>query len=103
MRNITSLHGSLLTPQMKAEVLEIMGNVATFQGIIGISIGKVAYNAIRERFPSADSLLEACTKDLAKIKTRFNEVTADRRELIHNAVERQECKSLEVLEEDLKR
>jgi hypothetical protein len=96
-------NGSLLISQMKPEFWEILGNTATAQSIVGVSIGKVAYNMIQLRYPSAESLLEACSKHIEMIKTRFNEVTADRRECIRAAVERNECKSLERLEEDLQR
>jgi len=88
---------------MKPEFWEILGNTATAQSIVGVSIGKVAYNMIQLRYPSAESLLEACSKHIEMIKTRFNEVTADRRACIRAAVERNECKSLERLEEDLQR
>ena len=94
---------TLSTPQVKSEVMEIVGNIASIQGIIGVSIGSVAARVLREHFPSAESLLESCSKDLGKIKTRFSEINTDRRELIHAAVERGDCKSLESLEDDLRR
>jgi hypothetical protein len=87
---------------MKAEVWEIVGNVASVQALVGVSIAKVAVNALRDRFPSAESLLEACSKDLEKIKTRFEELNDERRKLIHAAVERGDCKSLESLDHNLK-
>ncbi len=90
-----------LTLQMSSTTWNVFGETSSVTGIIGISVGTVALNVLRERIPTAASMLEACSKDLEKIKTRFNELPADGRELIHAAVERGDCKSLETLEGNL--
>ncbi|KAH9171324.1 hypothetical protein EDB89DRAFT_2070872 [Lactarius sanguifluus] len=91
-----------------SEIWTTAGNVATFQNLIGISLVKVAAKAILGHFPSAEALLQACSKDLKDIEGRFDAITkivaADpsRRELIRAAAERQQCESLETLEYSLR-
>ncbi|KAH9003434.1 hypothetical protein EDB86DRAFT_3241268 [Lactarius hatsudake] len=91
-----------------SEVWTMAGNVATAQNLIGITLAKVAAKAIMGRFPSAEALLDACSKDLNGVKERFNEITKtiagdpSRGELIRAAVERQQCESLETLEFSLR-
>ncbi|KAH9074211.1 hypothetical protein EDB83DRAFT_2355442 [Lactarius deliciosus] len=91
-----------------SEVWTMAGNVATTQNLLGITLARIAAKAIMGRFPSAEALLDACSKDLNGVKERFDEITKtiagdpSRGELISAAVERQQCKSLETLDFSLR-
>ena len=81
----------------------IFGNIANVETVIATMVGTAGTLTYQKCVKDADTLLEDCRTALEGVKARLDEIPPERQEKIRAAAERDVCKSLDKIREDLLR